>query len=43
MTDWINNLYDKISEYEDSIADITTKIEAVYGNQITGKQWYILK
>lgn len=36
----LDNLYDKISEYEDSIADITGKIEAVYGNQITGNQIY---
>lgn len=47
MHDRLDNLYDKISEYEDSIADITARIEAVYGNQITGKQymtfWYILK
>ena len=40
MHDRLDNLYDKISEYEDSIADITAKIEAVYGNQITGKQIY---
>ena len=38
--DRLDNLYDKISEYEDSIADITARIEAVYGNQITGKQIY---
>lgn len=36
----LHNLYDKISEYEDSIEDIIAKIEAVYGNQITGKQIY---
>lgn len=40
MHDRLDNLYDKISEYEDSIADITARIEAVYGNQITGKQIY---
>lgn len=40
MHDRLDNLYDKISEYEDNIADITAKIEAVYGNQITGKQIY---
>ena len=40
MHDRLGNLYDKISEYEDSIADITARIEAVYGNQITGKQIY---
>ena len=40
MHDRLDNLYDKISEHEDSIADITARIEAVYGNQITGKQIY---
>ena len=40
MHDRLDNLYDKISEYEDSIANITARIEAVYGNQITGKQIY---
>lgn len=40
MHDRLDNLYDKISEYEDSIADITARIEAVYGNQITGNQIY---
>lgn len=40
MHDRLDNLYDKINEYEESIADINAKIEAVYGEQITGKQIY---
>lgn len=40
MHDRLDNLYDKINEYEESIADINAKIEAVYGEQITGNQIY---
>ena len=40
MHDRLDNLYDKINEYEESIADINSKIDAVYGEQITGKQIY---
>lgn len=38
MHDRLDNLYDKISEYEDSIADITAKIEAVYGNSVAQRK-----
>ncbi len=46
MHDRLDNLYDKISEHEDSIADITARIEAVYTRLQENRFmtfWYILK
>lgn len=44
MRDRLDNLYDKISETEDIIADITEKINGAHKNQITVNQLYkILK
>ena len=34
------NLYDKISEVEDAIQDITDKINAVYGEHLTAQELY---
>ena len=40
MQDRLDNLYDKISEVEDSIQDITDKINAVYGEHLTAQELY---
>lgn len=40
MQDRLDNLYDKISELEDIIADINEKINGAYEKQITAKQLY---
>lgn len=40
MQDRLDNLYDKISELEDIIADINEKINGAYEKQITAKQFY---
>ena len=35
-----SNLYDKISEVEDAIQDITDKINVVYGEHLTAQELY---
>lgn len=40
MQDRMDNLYDKISEVEDAIQDITEKINAVYGEHLTAQELY---
>jgi site-specific DNA recombinase len=40
MQDRLDNLYDKMGELDDAIADINEKINRAYGNQITSKQVY---
>ncbi len=40
MQDRLDNLYDRISEMEETIADITEKIDGVYEHQVTAKQLY---
>lgn len=40
MQDRLDNLYDKISETEDSISDINKKINASYGEQLTAEELY---
>ena len=40
MQDRLDNLYDKVSELEDSIADIDSQIGGAYEKQITAKQLY---
>ncbi len=40
MQDRLDNLYDKASELEDTMADIDSQIGGVYEKQITAKQLY---
>ena len=40
MQDRLDNLYDRISEFENEIFDLDQKIKAAYGKQITEKQLY---
>ena len=40
MHDRLDSLYDRISEFEDIIADIEEKIGGAYGEKITAKQLY---
>ena len=40
MQDRLDNLYDKASELEDTIADIDSQINGAYEKQITAKQLY---
>ena len=40
MQDRLDNLYDKVSELEDTIADIDSQIGGAYEKQITAKQLY---
>lgn len=40
MQDRLDNLYDKVSELEDTIADINSQIGGAYEKQITAKQFY---
>lgn len=40
MQDRLDNLYDKVSELEDTIADIDSQIGGAYEKQITAKQFY---
>ena len=40
MQDRLDNLYDRISGFENEIADVEEKIKAAYGRQISEKQLY---
>lgn len=40
MQERLDNLYDRISELEETLSDVETKISASCGEQITGKQVY---
>lgn len=40
MHDWLDILYDRISELEDAIADIGKKISGAYGAKITADELY---
>ena len=40
MQDRLDRLYDKIGELEDSIADVNSRIQAAYGEQITAHDIY---
>ena len=40
MQERLDNLYDRISELEEMLSDVETKISASCGDQITGKQVY---
>ena len=40
MQDRLDNLYDRISGFENEIADVKEKIKAAYGRQISEKQLY---
>ena len=40
MQDRLDNLYDKISEIEDAIQDVTAKINAAYGEHLTAQELY---
>ena len=40
MQDRLDNLYDKISEIEDAIQDVTEKINAAYGEHLTAQELY---
>ena len=40
MQDRLDNLYDRISGFENEIADVEEKIKATYGRQISEKQLY---
>ena len=40
MQDRLDNLYDRISEFENEILDLEQKIKAAYGKKITEKQLY---
>ena len=40
MQDRLDNLYDKVVEFEEAIKDIDARIGASYGKQITGKKLY---
>lgn len=40
MQERLDNLYDRISELEETLSDVETKISAFCGEQITGKQVY---
>ena len=40
MQDRLDNLYDRIAEFENEIFDLDQKIKAAYGKQITEKQLY---
>ena len=40
MQERMDNLYDRISELEEMLSDVETKISASCGEQITGKQVY---
>ena len=40
MQDRLDNLYDRISGFENEIADVEEKIKVVYGRQISEKQLY---
>lgn len=40
MQDRLDNLYDMVSELEDTIADIDSQIGGAYEKQITAKQLY---
>ena len=40
MQDRLDNLYDRISGFENEIADVEEKIKAAYGRQIGEKQLY---
>ena len=40
MQDRLDNLYDKVAEFEEAMKDIDAKIGASYGKEITGKKLY---
>ncbi|WP_379706578.1 recombinase family protein [Mediterraneibacter gnavus] len=40
MQDRLDNLYDKVAEFEETMKDIDAKIGASYGKEITGKKLY---
>ena len=40
MQDRLDNLYDKVAEFEEAMKDIDAKIGAFYGKEITGKKLY---
>ena len=40
MQDRLDNLYDKVAEFEEAMKDIDAKIGASYGKKITGKKLY---
>lgn len=37
MQDRLDNLYDKVAEFEEAMKDIDAKIGTSYGKEITGK------
>ena len=40
MQDRLDNMYDKVAEFEEAMKDIDAKIGASYGKEITGKKLY---
>ena len=40
VQDRLDNLYDKVAEFEEAMKDIDAKIGASYGKEITGKKLY---